>query len=345
MPSEHHGSDATDELEPYLERLRALPFVNEARRIGGRDEEYSIRIFTPHGKFDLTVELKRSHLSRDTVQAYLARRGKQVQTGLLAAPLVGASIAAELSLAGANFIDRDGNCFLDLDHRYLARVQLAARTLRAGSEAGLRAPAYQVLFALLAREDLMRATIRDLADVAGVSMTPARQLRGRLVEQGLAVEHEKGGFAWNPHRRRAAIELFVHGWSTTLRPRLFVGSFRTQDRDPEACERRVEEALGDDADWAFGGSAAALRIDQHYRGEKTIVHIAAPKPNLARSLRAIPDRAGPLVVLGSPGRLGLAGPSKHTAHPLLVYAELLSEGSERAREAAERIRSRWLENP
>jgi hypothetical protein len=47
-------------------------------------------------------------------------------------------------------------------------------------------------------------------------------------------------------------------------------------------------------------------------------------------------------MLGVPGPLGLEGPAPHVAHPLLVYTELLVEGDERAREAAEEIHSRYL---
>jgi hypothetical protein len=64
---------------------------------------------------------------------------------------------------------------------------------------------------------------------------------------------------------------------------------------------------------------------------------------MQRQLNLLPAKDGPVVVLGVPGPLGLEGPAPHVAHPLLVYTELLVEGDERAREAAEEIRSRYLE--
>jgi hypothetical protein len=63
---------------------------------------------------------------------------------------------------------------------------------------------------------------------------------------------------------------------------------------------------------------------------------------MQRQLHVLPAKDGPIVVLGIPGLLGLQGPAPHIAHPLLVYTELLVEGDERAREAAEEIRSRYL---
>ena len=44
------------------------------------------------------------------------------------------------------------------------------------------------------------------------------------------------------------------------------------------------------------------------------------------------------------GTLGFEGAQEHTVHPLLVFAELRIGGDERAREAAEEVRHRYLEH-
>jgi hypothetical protein len=50
-------------------------------------------------------------------------------------------------------------------------------------------------------------------------------------------------------------------------------------------------------------------------------------------------------VLRTPGEVALDGKTDDTVHPLLVYAEMLVEGSERAREAAAALRERFLTPP
>jgi hypothetical protein len=79
----------------------------------------------------------------------------------------------------------------------------------------------------------------------------------------------------------------------------------------------------------------------YFHGEKTVVHVADPPADLQRRLRAVPASDGPLVVLRSPGPKGLEGSTPNTAHPLLVYTELLTDGSERARDAAQELADRY----
>jgi hypothetical protein len=61
----------------------------------------------------------------------------------------------------------------------------------------------------------------------------------------------------------------------------------------------------------------------YFHGEKAVVHVADPPADLQRRLRAVPASDGPLVELRSPGPNGLEGSTPNTAHPLLVYAELV----------------------
>jgi hypothetical protein len=60
-------------------------------------------------------------------------------------------------------------------------------------------------------------------------------------------------------------------------------------------------------------------------------------------LRALPAGDGPLVLLEAPTTLALGGPEEHVAHPLLIYTELITARDERAREAAEELRERFLQ--
>ena len=85
-----------------------------------------------------------------------------------------------------------------------------------------------------------------------------------------------------------------------------------------------------------------MRLTAHYHGPQTVLHVDALPADLLKVLKAIPDRNGPLEVLGLPGPLALRGMSEDTIHPLLVYAELLREQNDRAREAAYEILERWL---
>lgn len=339
---------APDDLAPYLDRLRDLPFVRAARtralRGSERGADAALTLQTPDGRFELAVEQKRSHLGRELAEAVLARHARDESRWIVVAPSIGGSIADLFASAGMNFVDRDGNCYLNLDDRYVARLQRAARTPRPASEGGIRAPGYQVLFALLAEDELRLASVRALADAASVSLAPAHQMRARLVERGLAWRRHDGLVFWVPERWKDAVDLFVGGYATFLRRKLLIGTYRMQEREPDACERRIEEVMGESVTWAFGGGSAAARLTGHYHGPRVTLHVDDMPANRLRALRAVPDREGPLVVLRTPGAVGMRGPQPHVAHPLLVHAELLVEGGERAREAATEVLERWRES-
>ena len=129
---------------------------------------------------------------------------------------------------------------------------------------------------------------------------------------------------------------------TVLRPKLLLGRFQPQQRARADLEARIEELL-DGQRWAWGGGAAALRLTGHYRGERTVVHVDDGAADLAERLGAVPSPEGPLALLRAPGPLALQGPVDGVAHPLLVIAELYSMTDERAAEAAQEIRERFVD--
>jgi hypothetical protein len=63
--------------------------------------------------------------------------------------------------------------------------------------------------------------------------------------------------------------------------------------------------------------------------------------NLAKRVRGPPDPDGSLLIMHSFGSSNWS-PERETVHPLLVYSEMLSEGSERAQEAAQALHDRYL---
>ena len=143
----------------------------------------------------------------------------------------------------------------------------------------------------------------------------------------------------------AVLSRWLVGYSGVVRPRLLIGGYRTQDADPPALEARLAQQMPAQISWAFGGGAATQRLTGHYRGELTVVHAIQPPADLHRTLRAIRTEQRPsLVLLKAPGPLLLQGIQPCTAHPPLVYQELLCVGDDRAREAAADLRERYLKD-
>jgi hypothetical protein len=332
------------ELGDYAAGLYALPFIKDVKvKSGGRDKGRDARVIlvTPSRTFELSAQLKRSHLGREAAHHILGlARGSA--SLIVFAPYVGRELGDMFEQAGVNFIDLAGNAFLRLGDQYVARIQ-GKSAPTAPTERAMRAPAFRVLFALLAEPSLVSATTRVLGEAAGgVSPQTARDARLRFVESGLVLASNRS-FQWAPGGRGRAFEQWTAGYASTLYPQLLLGRFRAREKDATALERELQPKL--DAlhvRWAWGGGAAAQNLTGYYRGTETMVYVEdLPERALAlRELGLVPDAKGPVSLLEAPGPAAFYKDSA-AVHPLLVYTDLLQEGHQRAWEAASEVRARF----
>jgi hypothetical protein len=335
-----------DDAEPYLRRLRELPFVRSAAialapRRKNHDVDAIVSLRTPTGSKRLPTEIKRSHLTRE-MGHMMARLGALHENLLLFAPAVGRDLGAELAAAGVNYMDLAGNCDVRLGGSYMAHVE--GRRIEVPAVAkSFRAPAYRVLLALLIDPALVSATARTLAEAAGgVSAQTALDLRERLLERGILVRKGQG-LAWRPRGRREGLDVLVSGFTSTLQPNLALGRFRPMEQNVARLEASLESTLGEARAWRWGGGAASQRLTGHYRGDRTHVYVlGALPPDLGKALRLLPDPNGNLSFALCPGPLSFEGPRPDAVHPLLAYLDLLSESEQRAREGANEIYDRFL---
>ncbi|MBK7400598.1 MAG: hypothetical protein IPJ34_31200 [Myxococcales bacterium] len=308
------------DLTPYLENFEALPFVRHARIARGTGGEL-LRLETPTKTFELPVQLERSTVTHELAQRRMHLRAKLPELVLLA-PSIGAELGATLVDGHVFFMDLAGNCYLDLEHRYVAHKQGFRSASRPIESRGLRAPAMRVLFTLLATPGLSTATTRALASAAGgVSPQTAADTRARLEADEVLVR-TRDGFHFRTEAWRRGLDLYLRGFRETL-PALTVGPYRSRARSPEATRRELEAALTTVPGWRWGGAAAAALLEGHYKGERTILYAPAWGDEV-RSLPLVTDPSGPIELRRAPCPAALAGPRVDCVHPLLVYADLLS---------------------
>ncbi len=337
------------ERASYLEVLKNHQGIRDIRvsRTGlePRDHDFTMALRTEAGTFRLRAHEYKSHLGHAAIDHLLTHFRGAREPILVLAPHIGARIGARLAEAGINYVDRHGNCHLAVGSLYL-HVEGRTGPPQASSDKGLRSPGYQVLFAYLAEPALLDRPVREVAERAGVSRQPPSDVRRRLIEDGHVVE-TKSRCRWVDSRRDDALNLWLRGYETTVRTSLMRGTFRTR-ADPAELEYQIETIrLSDEFRW--GGTTAGYRLVEHYRGARTTVHLAERTPGLAQELGAVPDPRGNLVVMNAFGTINWQ-PKRNTVHPLLVYSEMLRDGDERAREAAEmlfdkHIRPTWETAP
>ena len=316
--------------------LGALPGVQSFRWLGSdsKQDQPTLRLETKQGVVELRTEQFRSNLSTATVDRLGAMKAPPQ---LVFAPAIAGGTATAFAEAGIGYLDLRGNCHIDVPGYF---VHIEGKTQTAGSAnagASVRRPGYQVLFAYLARPELLKATVREVAAIAGVSRKPVSTMRKRLVDDEFIVE-SKTRAEWRPARHLEALNLWLGGYKTIVRPSLLRGRYRSREQDPFKLESALEEHFAG-RDYAWGGAAAAFRQTHHYRGPTTVVH--GNLGNGFGKIQVMPAQASPnLLVLGHIGEI--RGPEPHLAHPLLVYSELYQDPNERAREAAQVYFERFL---
>jgi len=319
----------------YLEQLDLLRGIESYRIDRGRNQpENAILVLrTQAGERRLVIGEYRSHLTHQLVDQLVANRNRQ-QDLLILAPHIGKQLAAKLEEGGIHYLDRNGNCHIELEPLFI-HVEGRRNSPSRGANKGLRSAGYQVLFAYLARPSLLNETIRSVAAIAGVSTQPVHDMKHRLLEEELVVK-TRSSLEWVPRRRQDALNLWLHGYQTTVRPSLLWGTFRARE-EPDELEARLATVLpAASVDFRWGGTSAGFRLTGHYRGARTTVHVHSFPTDLKRKLGVVADPTGNLVLMNAFGEINWHS-ERETVHPLLVYSEMLNEGSERAREAAQEV--------
>ena len=327
----------------YEEQVIALPGVLSHRVLNppadaGNDVFDALLVLkTKAGSYKLLVQQLKSHVSRD-MASHVASSHKGLASVLVLAPHVGSGVAATLIEGGINYLDASGNCHISVPP-FFVHVEGKSAPKGAGASTGVRGPGFQALFAYLADPALLDAPLRTVAEVAGVSRQPVSAIKHRLQSEKLILG-SKAHTQWHPRRRADALALWLQGYQTTVRASLIAGSYRTRDQDPNTLEGRILESLPREQ-FRWGGTAAGYRLTGDYRGERTVLHVRDGMTNLAKRLRGLPDPDGNLLIMHTFGSINWS-PERETVHPLLVYSEMLSEGSERAQEAAQALHDRYL---
>jgi hypothetical protein len=332
----------------YLGYLQELPFVKAAsirkanpqtsNQGAFRHPDAILDVETYRGTYEFLVELKKTHLTYALADGLIAQAGQADHPLMFFAISVPRKIGRYLGERGINYVDQAGNYRVQIDADFMAVIEGRTPIKLPAAGRGIAVPGYRVLFTILTRPELLNSPVRTLAETAAVSKTTAAETIARLAQEGLLSPVQGQRSVLNP---KVLLERWILGYET-LRPRMIIGRFRTQDADPSALEERVEKELGESLVWAWGGGSAAMRITKHYRGEETVLHVCDPANDLPRRLRALPAADGPLIIQRTPTKTAFEGIEPHTVHPLLVFADLMVNTNPRAREAALEIRERYI---
>jgi len=342
-----------------LERLKAVhpvQTVNLRREVptGDRRWDGEVTLKTQRGMFRYVFEVKR-HLRPQTIQHLLIQaESSRKQLGkaadlLLLADYVNPSLGDQLKDAGINFIDTAGNLFLKREPGLYLYVE-GKKPLASTKEKPTRLfqpSGLALLFGFLVEPESINHPYRQLSEANGVALGTVGWVKRDLREQGYLEPIGRDQFRLI--KKKDLLDRWVHGYTTRLRPKMFLGEYRDVTNDLHAVVKAFRQyALEQGLSWGVSGGFGADELVHHYRGDTLTLLVESWRHNDAlKELQWLPVTGGPITILKSfsPRVFKISGNQSRypVVHPLLVYAELLHRGTDREMETARLIYQEFLE--
>lgn len=302
----------------------------------------------PHGRVNTRVEFSpplKAHRIEIKGELTPARLGPVLETmrhlprpNLLVVPYVTPPMALRLRQEGVQFVDGEGNAYLDQKApRFLvwvtgnrpARPKIGERPLRVFRAAGLR-----VIFPMVCLPEPMTGTYRDLARWAGVALGTVAKTIQELRHLGYLRKTKTHLVLEN---KLHLLDAWVDAYPRELRPLLQPRRFRTEKAE-----------WWKKADWPLldawlGGEPAAALMTKHLHPAGATVYAPGGITELAKALRLAKDEKGNVEVLQKFWFFDQEmGRGPRLVPPLLAYADLMATGEARNLETAAIIKERFL---
>ena len=251
------------------------------------------------------------------------------------------AVAAALHDQHMAFADAAGNAHLDGAAGYVH--VLGHRPERRPARSGLTVTDLELTHALLRQPALIREPLRAIAEATGISLGKVSQTLRTLTDQGY-VGRRKGNLRVLQEPERL-LERWEFGYLEQLRPRLNPSTWHLGPND--TLEHAYQRAR--DLDQVrVGGEYAADAYTRHLKpatltlhvppgaGRRTAIELQLRPTQTPSDVTLIERLRAPLDTLTSEVTPHGA-PPRQFAHPILVRAELLAQGSDRLNEIADRI--------
>lgn len=242
--------------------------------------------------FDATIEVEgyehlrfTAEVKRWVQQANLGAVINQIEQlpgkGMLVADYINPKMADKLREVNVPFIDTMGNAYINEKPLFIyikgnkkgeqATKLKTQRVGRAFQTTGLK-----VLFAFIRDPGLVNAPYRDIADITGVALGTVGWVINDLKQGEYLIEYGK------KHRRlknkKELINKWVDAYLQKLRPKLFLGTFTTEN--PNWWMDVDENVMEYGARW--GGEVAAAKLTGHLKPEEITLYV--PKEEIKHLL-------------------------------------------------------------
>ncbi len=260
-------------------------------------------------------------------------------------------MAAQCRELGIQFIDHAGNCFLRQQGLF---VFVSGSREQAGDQSlvkrGLTPAALRLVFAILARPEILNSNVRNIAEIASISHGAAGIALRVLEEMGLITFSRAGQRLLAMPQRW--LDVWTEGYLGRIRPKLEKLRMSTSVSMAAMLDRMSpqfrEVVIGGKAAAIYlGGEAAAAANKLGLKPGALTLYVNFRDPYVLRTLvqefklRADPD--GPIELVDMFWNT-IELPGFPTVPDALIYADLVGTGDERTMEVAGILRKEICEH-
>lgn len=258
---------------------------------------------------------------------------------LMVSKYIAKAAAKEFKERSINFIDTAGNAlikqgdlFIYIEGRKAATKEKTNQS-RAFQEAGLK-----IIFTLLTSPQSLQLSYRGIAEASGVSIGSLSNVMNELEYLNFILRTNDRRILKNQNE---LVERWVVAYNDVLRPRIFRRRMRFIQPESNQHWQSIDlTELKNPICW--GGEPGAALLETNLRPEKFTIYTNSELPELARTLKLVPDPNGNVEILKQFWISDKNTP--HIAPPLLIYTDLINSSSGRNIEIAKHILENELQN-
>ncbi|PZU98947.1 MAG: hypothetical protein DCE90_03870 [Pseudanabaena sp.] len=293
----------------------------------------------------------------DQVAEYFANLGKRLnnkQRPLLVTRSLSSLVVDRLLERDIEFIDIDGNIYLNSSDIYIA---VRNQTFKDNTNKSLEitAAALQVMCTLLTYPQKLISTnnnfdkqISDIADMSGVTAKTVKSTLKKLQDLDF-IRREKRGYGIVDYVK--LLERWEFGYAERLRAKLLIETYSPIGKQSLSEIENMIKMFAGVYKYSIGGEFAASIITGHLRPSSVTLHLHKETIDyhreIAVSFRLKPNPEGNITFFQDIGQYGSSyeygGQTDHIINPLLIHAELVRTGDSRLKETAQLIFDKYIE--
>ena len=322
-----------------------LEVLQEQVKVEGQTLDVLLQL--PYQAGTLAVETRR-WAQQANIGALADQIRRLPQEAVLVADYINPNMANKLKALKVQFIDTQGNAYINHPPLYVYVTGNRQATLAAKGEEVNRAfdpTGLKLIFGLLCNPNLLNRPYREIAKQTGIALGAVGNALKGLTDAGFVVDKGRGKERRLINKQKL-LDRWVETYPEKLKPKLLVGEFLADD--PYWWQHIDVEQYG--AYW--GGEVAAANYTNHLKPQNALLYLpekagnkllatARLRKNTYLDTGGAPEHAGKVRIYRPfwPDNAAGKGPN---VNPILVYADLVATGDSRNLETARMIYEQYI---